>query len=128
MQRDNTVRILVADDYLLWRDLVHSLLEVHPEWQIVGEASDGLEAVQMAKERRPDLVVLDIGMPVLNGIEAAKRIRQHSPTSKIVFATQNNDEDIRIEALTAGADAYLSKANAGSELLPTIEAALQSKE
>ena len=125
MQRDKTVRILVADDYALWRDLVHSLLQAHPEWQIIGEASNGLEAIQMAKERLPDIFLLDIGMPVLNGIEAAKRIRQHSPTSKIVFATQNNDEDIKIEALTAGAHAYLSKAKAGSELLPAIEAALR---
>ena len=124
--REKPVRILVADDYVLWRDLVYSLLQAHPEWQIVGEACDGLEAVQMAKERLPDIVLLDIGMPVLNGIEAAKRIRQGSPTSKIIFATQNNDTEIRIAAVATGADAYLLKANAGSELVATIETALSN--
>jgi DNA-binding NarL/FixJ family response regulator len=78
----------------------------------------------MTRELLPDIVVLDIGMPALNGIEAAKRIRQDSPTSKIIFLTQNNDEDIRLEALATGAEAYLLKANAGSEFLPSVEAAL----
>jgi len=126
MERDKPVRILVADDYVLWRDLVHSLLQAHPEWEIVGEACDGLEAVRMTNERLPDIVLLDIGMPVLNGLEAAKRIRQGSPTSKIIFATQNNDAEIRMKAVANGADAYLLKANAGSELVATIEAALNN--
>lgn len=80
----------------------------------------------MTRELLPDIVVLDIGMPGLNGIEAAKRIREDSPTSKIIFATQNHDEEIRIEALATGAEGYLLKANAGSELLPSVEAALKN--
>ena len=71
------------------------------------------------------VVILDIGMPVLNGIEAAKRIRQDSPASKIIFATQNDEAEIKIEALASGAEAYLLKANAASELVPSIEAALK---
>ena len=125
--REKSVSILVADDFVLWRDIVQSLLQARPEWQIIGEACDGLAAVQMTKELLPDIVVLDIGMPVLNGIEAAKRIRHDSPTSKIIFATQNNDTEIKTEALATGAEAYLLKANAGSELLPSIEAALKNQ-
>ena len=79
----------------------------------------------MTKELLPDLVVLDIGMPVLNGIEAAERIWQASPNSRIIFATQNHDAGTRREALAMGAEAYVLKASAGSELLPAIEAALK---
>jgi DNA-binding NarL/FixJ family response regulator len=79
------IRILLADDYKDWRDQVRLLLQEWPEWQIICEASDGLEAVGMAKELKPDLVLLDIGLPKLNGIEAARRIQQLSPNSKIVL-------------------------------------------
>lgn len=120
-------RILLVDDFEPFRRIVSAILQARPEWQIVGEACDGSEAVRMTRELLPDIVVLDIGMPVLNGIEAAKRIRQDSPTSKIIFLTQNNDEDIRLEALATGAEAYLLKANAGSEFLPSIEAALKDR-
>jgi len=94
------------------------------EWQVICEVCDGLQAVEKAAELRPDVVLLDIGMPTLNGIEAAKRIRQGSPGSRIIFVTQDNDEDVRMAALATGAEAYLVKANAGSELLPAIDAAL----
>jgi DNA-binding NarL/FixJ family response regulator len=120
-------RILLVDDFEPFRRVVSAIVQARPEWQIVGEACDGSEAVQMTRHLLPDIVVLDIGMPVLNGIEAAKRIRQDSPTSKIIFLTQNNDEDIRLEALATGAEAYLLKANAGSEFLPSIEAALKDR-
>ena len=117
-------RILIADDFEPFRRFVCATLQEKPEWQIVGEACDGLAAVQMTTELLPNIVILDIGMPGLNGIEAAKRIRQVSPASKIIFATQNNDAEIWIDAVSTGAD-YVLKVNAGSELLPAIEAALR---
>jgi DNA-binding NarL/FixJ family response regulator len=120
-------RIVVADDYEDWRSQVRLLLRVRPEWQIDGEASDGLEAVQKAEELRPDLVVLDIGLPKLNGIEAARQIRQLSPSSKIIFLSQENSLDLVQEALSTGALGYVYKAHARTELLPGVEAVLRGE-
>jgi len=124
MKSARSANILVADDFLDWRVRIRSIVQRRPEWQVICEACDGLQAAEKATELRPDIVLLDIGMPILNGIQAAKRIRQGSPTSRIIFVTQDNDEDIRVAALAAGAEAYLVKANAASELLPAIDAAL----
>ena len=88
------IRILVADDYGDWRRQVRLLLRVHPEWQVICEVSDGLEAVQKSEELGPDLILLDIGLPGLNGIEAARRIRQPSPNSRIVFLSADNSLDV----------------------------------
>ena len=118
-----SVRILVADDFAGWRAKTRSLLRGRPEWQLM-EACDGQEAVQKARELRPDIVLLDIGMPILNGIEAAEKIRAASPRSKIIFVTQDGDADLKAAALATGAEAYISKANAVGELLPALEAAL----
>jgi DNA-binding NarL/FixJ family response regulator len=118
----------VAEDHKDWRNLVRLLLQVRPEWQIIFEASDGSEAVQKAKELTPDLVLLDIGLPKLNGIEAARQIRQLSPNSKIVFLSQENSIDVVQKALSTGAQGYVYKASAQSELLPTIEAVLRDIE
>jgi DNA-binding NarL/FixJ family response regulator len=115
--------VLVADDFMPWRAQTRSLLQQRPEWQIV-EACDGLEAVHKAAELRPDIVLLDIAMPVLNGIEAAQKIREASPNSRIIFVTMDGDADLKAAALATGAQAYLSKARAASELLPTIAATL----
>jgi DNA-binding NarL/FixJ family response regulator len=122
MKQETPLRILVVDDFAEWRVRVRSMLQARPEWQVIGEACDGLEAVQRTSELQPDIVLLDIGMPILNGIEAAKRIRQDSPGSRIIFVTQESDADIRTAALATGADGYLLKANAMSELLPALEA------
>jgi DNA-binding NarL/FixJ family response regulator len=89
------------------------------------EASDGSEAVQKAEELKPDLILLDIGLPTLNGIEAARRIRQRSPSSKIIFLSLDNSLDVVQEALSTGALAYVHKAQAGSELLPAVETVLR---
>jgi CheY-like chemotaxis protein len=122
MKRDNPLRILVADDFAEWRVRVRTMLQARPEWEVIGEACDGVEAVQRTTELHPDIVLLDIGMPMLNGIEAARRIRQHSPSSRIIFVTQESDADIRTAALATGAEGYLLKANAMTELLPAVEA------
>ena len=90
--------------------------------------SDGLEAVQKAEELRPDLIVLDIGLPKLNGIEAARRIRQVSPNSKIVFLTMDNSPDVAQAALSTGAQGYVHKARAQSDLLPAIDAVLRGEQ
>lgn len=96
------IRILVADD-LPRGESVCAMLEARPHWQVIGEACDGLEPVQRTAELQPDIVLLDIGMPILNGIEAAKRIRQDSPSARIIFVTQESDADIRTAALATGA-------------------------
>jgi DNA-binding NarL/FixJ family response regulator len=122
------IRILVVDDYKEWRDQVFLSLQARPEWQVICEVSDGAEAVQKAEELRPELVLLDIGLPKLNGIEAARRIRQFSPSSKILFMSTDNSLEAVQAALSTGAHGYVHKARALIDLLPAIDAALQSKQ
>lgn len=123
-----TVRILVVDDYEGWRRQVHLILQARPQWQVIAEAADGQEAIQKAEELKPDLIVLDIGLPKLNGIKAARRVRQLSPSSKIVFLSQNNDLDVVRAALGTGAVGYVWKTDARSELLPAVDAVLRGEQ
>lgn len=118
-------RILLVDDFVQWRFAVRSILEAVSGFRIIGEASNGLEAIEKAATLRPDIVLLDIGMPILNGIEAARRIRRVSPNSKVIFLTQEQDSDVRAAALAVGADAYLLKSTAVGDLRPAIDTALQ---
>jgi CheY-like chemotaxis protein len=122
------IRILVADDYEDWRRQVRLLLRVHPEWQVICEVSDGLAAVQKSEELGPDLILLDIGLPGLNGIEAARRIRQLSPNSRIVFLSADNSLDVVQVALSTGAQGYVYKTRASNDLLPAIDAVLRGKQ
>ena len=122
------IRVLVVDDFENWRRQVRSLLQARPAWQVIAEASDGSEAVQKAEELKPDLILLDIGLPKLNGIEAARRIRQVSPNSKIIFLSQDSDLDIVRGALSTGAVGYVRKTEARSELLPAMDAVLRGKQ
>jgi DNA-binding NarL/FixJ family response regulator len=117
----SSVRILVVDDFEPWRQQVCSMLETRPEIRVVAEAGDGLEAVQKAQELNPDLILLDIGLPNLNGLEAAKRICQVAPDAKIVFLTQNRDRDVVQAALSDGARGYILKVDAWSELLTAVD-------
>ena len=126
MTPEKPVHVLVADDVLDWRVRIRSIVQQRPEWQVICEVCDGLQAVEKTAELRPDIVLLDIGMPVLNGIEAGKRIREACPGSRIIFVTQDNDEDVRMLALSTGAEAHVLKVSAGSELLPAIDAALRN--
>jgi DNA-binding NarL/FixJ family response regulator len=123
----STGQILVVDDFLPWRRFVASMLQVQPRLRIVGEASDGVEAVQKARELEPDLILLDIGLPMLNGIEAARRIRELSPKSKILFLSEHRSWDIVEEALQTGGGGYVVKSDAGRELLSAVEAVLQGE-
>ena len=123
----SSIRILMADDYEGWRRQARSLLQARPQWQVVAEASDGPEAIQKAEELKPDLILLDIGLPKLNGIEAARQIRQLSPGSKIIFLSQYNDHDVVRAALAIGALGYVHKKDALSELLLAVDSVLRSE-
>ena len=98
-----------------------------PEIQVIGEASDGLEAVQKAQELHPDLILLDIGLPILNGIAAARQILQYAPNTKILFVSEQRSFEIVEEALGTGARGYVAKSRAATELSPAVEAVLQGK-
>jgi DNA-binding NarL/FixJ family response regulator len=118
----STVRVLVVDDYEPFRRFVCSTLGKRLDLEVIGEASDGLEAVHKADDLQPDLILLDIGLPSLNGIEATRRIRKLSPESKILFLSQESSADVIEEALNSGGTGYVVKTNVGSELLDAIEA------
>ena len=115
-------RVLVVEDYEPFRRFLSSALQEAPELQIVGEVSDGLEAVRQAERLQPDLILVDIGLPTLNGIEAARRIHKLVPECKILFLSQDSSADVVQEAFNSGALGYVVKAHAGSELLAAVEA------
>jgi DNA-binding NarL/FixJ family response regulator len=123
-----SVRVLVVEDYLPFRRFICSILETTPNLQIIGEVSDGIEAVSNAEKLKPNLILLDIGIPMLNGIEAARRIREVSPESKILFVSQESSADIVQEAFRVGAMGYVVKTHAGSELLAAVDAVCQGRQ
>ncbi len=125
MEKRPAVRILVVDDFEPFRRFVCSALKRISDLHIVGEASDGLEAIQRAGELQPDLIVLDIGLPTLDGLEAARRIRHLSPNSRILMVSQESSADVVQEAFSLGALGFVVKAQAGSELLPAVDAVCQ---
>ena len=117
--------VLVVEDYEPFRRFICSTLAKKPELRIVGEAADGLQAVQKAEKLQPDLILLDIGLPTINGIEAACRISRLAPAAKVLFVSQHNDADIVTAALSNGAKGYVRKENAETDLLPAVEAVLR---
>ena len=117
-------RVLIVDDHHQWRRYVVLALRVKPKYEIVGEAENGMTAIEKAKEHRPDLVILDMGLPDLSGIEVARQISLLLPKSKIVFLTMHYSQDIIAAALSTGAYGYVLKCMAASDLLPAIEAAV----
>src|SRR6185437_10378625 len=124
------IRVLVVDDYEPWRRFVRLALMAYENLKIIGEGSDGIEAIQKARDLQPDLILLDIGLPSLNGIEAARIIRDVSPASKIIFVTENCSADIAQEVLrsSAGAGGYVVKSDAGRELLAAVGSVLHDKQ
>jgi len=124
----SSVRILVVEDFAPFRQFIRSTLGERPDLQIIGEVSDGLEAVQKAEELKPDLIVLDIGLPSLNGFEAARRIRKVAPETKILFVSQESSADVVQEALSLGALGYVVKTHAGSDLLAAVESVCEGRQ
>ena len=123
----NSVRILIADDHEVVRRGVRSLLTSRKEWNVCGEAVDGRDAVKKAKELKPDVVVLDISMPHLNGFEAARLIHKEVPQSKILILSQHNVSEMLQTALDAGARGYVSKSDVSRDLLPAVEAIIHNR-
>ena len=118
----------MVDDYEPFRRLVRSTLARRQDLEVIGEATDGLEALHMAERLQPDLILLDIGLPTLNGIEIARRMPERSSNSKILFLSQNPDRDVVQEALDTGALGYVHKTDAQRELLPAVEAVLRGNQ
>ena len=124
----SSIRVLVVEDSEPFRKFICSTIGKRPELQIAGEVMDGLQAVHRAQELQPDLILLDIGLPSLNGIEAARRIRNLSPKSKILFVSQESSADMVREALGTGAHGYVVKTDAGRELLEGVNAVLRGEQ
>jgi len=124
---DEKVRILVVDDNEPFRQFVASMLRERQNLNVIGEACDGLEAVQQAEALQPDLILLDIGLPDLNGLDAARQIRKLAPNAKIIFLTQESSPDVVGEALGLGAWGYVAKVRAGRELLVAVEMVMQGQ-
>ena len=121
-------KTLIIEDFARLRRSALLILQQRGEFQVIYEASDGLEGVQRAQELQPDLILMDIGLPKLNGIEAARRIRKVSPDSKILFLTQESSAQVMQEAFSLGAQAYVLKSDMDSDLLLAVDAVLQGKQ
>ncbi|MCS6953186.1 MAG: response regulator transcription factor [Bryobacterales bacterium] len=121
------IRILLADDHSIVRRGLHYLLERSPDLEVVAEAADGREAVRLAEELAPDVVIMDIAMPQLNGIEATAQIVKRHPKAGVILLSMYSDEEYIVRALTAGAKGYLLKDSAESDLLRAVEAVAQGK-
>jgi DNA-binding NarL/FixJ family response regulator len=126
-EMDKPARVLVVDDYEPWHRVVSSILETQAEVKVVGHAFDGLEGVQQAQMLRPELMLLDLGLPRLNGIQAARQIREVSPESRILIVTQTWCAELAELALEIGACGYVVKSEASYELFPAITAVLNGE-
>jgi DNA-binding NarL/FixJ family response regulator len=122
------VRVLLVDDFEAFRGAMRSILGKQSALHIVGEASDGLEAVRQAQVLKPDLLLLDIGLPRLDGISAARRIRILSPHSKIIFVTQESSPEVIQEAVNLGASGYVVKTKVAHDLLAAVDAVLDGRQ
>jgi DNA-binding NarL/FixJ family response regulator len=121
------LRTLVVDDFEPWRKHIRSTLDAQPEIRVADEACNGLEAIQKAEELQPDLILLDIGLPDLNGLEAAKQLGRRAPAARILFLSQDDDSEVVRAALSNGARGFVLKMDAESELLPAIQAVLRGE-
>lgn len=121
------LRILIADDHAVVRAGLRALLESRSGWEVVAEASDGREAVDKASKLKPDVAVLDIGMPLLNGVEATRRIRSASPATEILILTMHESDDLVQQVIQAGARSYILKDEADRVLIAAVEAARHHK-
>ena len=122
------VRVLIVEDHLPFRRFISASLNENNNFRIIGEVSDGLEAIQKAVQLKPDLILLAIGLPTLNGIEVARQIRRAVPRSKIIFLTTELDDAVVQEAASLGASGYVAKAMAGSDLPTALEAVISGRQ
>ena len=122
-----TIRILLVDDHPIVRQGLKALLEGHSDWVVIGEAADGAEAVEKARNLNPDVMVLDVTMPRMNGVEACRLLRRQTPALEILFVTQHDSPQMMREALEAGARGYVVKSNAARDLLAAVEAVSQHR-
>jgi DNA-binding NarL/FixJ family response regulator len=127
-QLGRKVRILIADDHPVIRKAVRATLQVHPHFEVCGEAMDGAQAVEETKKLKPDVVVLNVTMPVMNGFEAARRIRTIKPESAIVILSSDADQRFVDEAKKLGVRAYVAKTKAGEALIKAVEAAIRGED
>src|SRR5579863_1758404 len=116
------IRILIADDHEVARRGIRALLESHPDWEVCAEAKDGREAIELANRMKPDLILLDVGMPNLNGLEAARQILATNPSAAILILTMHDTDDVVREVLRAGARGFLLKSDAGRDLVAAVDA------
>jgi len=121
------IRILLADDHTVVRDGVRALIERQPDMAVVGEAADGRECVRMAEEQSPDVVVMDIAMPNMNGIEATRRVLAANPRTEVVILSMHHDESYVLRSLKAGAKGYLLKDSLRSDIIEAIRAVTQGR-
>jgi DNA-binding NarL/FixJ family response regulator len=125
--RLSTIRILVVDDFEPWRRFVSSMVQKETDLEIVGEVSNGIEAVQKARKLKPDLILLDIVLPKLNGIDVARELRNFAPKTKILFVSQESSPDVVRDALRIG-EGFVVKADAGKELLSAVKAIISGEQ
>ncbi len=118
----NKIKILVVDDHALMRDGIKAMLSLHDNIEIVGEASEGKEAIEQAQELNPDVVIMDIGMPFMDGLEATRRITKKNEKTKVLVLTQHNNREYILSAIKAGAAGYVPKRALGTELVSAIHA------
>lgn len=118
-------RVMLADDHSILVEAFRKLLE--PHFEIVGTVADGIALLEIAPQIKPDVIVIDIAMPLLNGLEAASRLKKQMPAVKMIFLTMNEDPDLAVEAMSAGASGYLLKSSAASELIRAIHLSLKGK-
>jgi len=117
----DSLRVLLVDDFAAWRKYVRSVLQQRENFDVVGEAADGEEAIEKATELQPDLILMDVAMPKMNGIEAAKRIRDSAPNSKILFFSVETSDELAEAALAAGGQGYIVKSEVRAKLLAAID-------
>ena len=121
------VRILIADDHEVVRRGLRALLEAQPDWEVVAEAVTGREAIEKAKQTTPDVAIIDVGMPELNGLEATRQVLKALPPTEVLILTMHESEQIVREVLDAGARGYVLKSDAGRDLVAAVEALCQHR-